>query len=98
MPALLRPFGDGGVFGMNALLPAPTEHIALATGVAGDVYVCHPFLVHAASWPHRGAAPRFVAQPPIALRHALHLDGDLGNLSPVARSVRIALERTELQS
>jgi hypothetical protein len=37
---------------------------ALATGPAGTVYLCHPFLVHAAQ-PHRGAAPRFLAQPPL---------------------------------
>jgi len=36
----------------------------LATGPAGTVYLCHPFLVHAAQ-PHRGTAPRFMAQPPL---------------------------------
>lgn len=37
---------------------------ALATGPAGTVYLCHPFLVHAAQ-PHRGKQPRFMAQPPL---------------------------------
>ena len=23
---------------------------------AGDVYLCHPFIVHTATWPHRGTA------------------------------------------
>lgn len=36
----------------------------LATGSAGTVYLCHPFLVHAAQ-PHRGTEPRFMAQPPL---------------------------------
>lgn len=36
----------------------------LATGAAGTVYLCHPFLVHAAQ-PHRGTRPRFMAQPPL---------------------------------
>lgn len=36
----------------------------LATGKAGTVYLCHPFLVHAAQ-PHRGTTPRFMAQPPL---------------------------------
>lgn len=36
----------------------------LATGAAGTVYLCHPFLVHAAQ-PHRGSQPRFMAQPPL---------------------------------
>ena len=34
-----------------------------AKGV-GTVYLCHPFLVHAAQ-PHRGTEPRFMAQPPL---------------------------------
>lgn len=38
--------------------------IALATGAAGTVYLCHPFLVHAAQ-AHRGTQPRFMAQPPL---------------------------------
>lgn len=36
----------------------------LATGPAGTVYLCHPFLVHSAQ-PHRGTRPRFMAQPPL---------------------------------
>ncbi|MDX8515647.1 phytanoyl-CoA dioxygenase family protein [Mesorhizobium captivum] len=36
----------------------------LATGPAGTVFLCHPFLVHAAQ-PNRGAQPRFLAQPPL---------------------------------
>ena len=39
-------------------------HEVLATGDAGTVYLCHPFLVHAAQ-PHHGLAPRFMAQPPL---------------------------------
>ena len=38
--------------------------VALATGEAGTVYLCHPFLVHAAQ-AHRGTEPRFMAQPPL---------------------------------
>ena len=83
---------DDGVFGLEAPLPEPTGRIALATGEAGDVYLCHPFLVHAASWPHRGTQPRFVAQPPISITGDLLLDGDIGGLSPVARAVRTALD------
>lgn len=36
--------------------------VALATGAAGTVYLCHPFIVHAAQ-PHRGETPRFMGQP-----------------------------------
>jgi hypothetical protein len=42
---------------------------ASATGPAGTVYLCHPFLVHAAQ-PHRGTRPRFMAQPPLLPRGA----------------------------
>lgn len=35
-----------------------------AIGEAGTVYLCHPFLVHAAQH-HRGTRPRFIAQPPL---------------------------------
>ena len=41
--------------------------VELATGEAGTVYLCHPFLVHAAQ-PHRGRQPRFMAQPPLLPR------------------------------
>jgi hypothetical protein len=39
--------------------------IAHATGAAGTVYLCHPFLVHAADQ-HRGTTPRVIAQPELA--------------------------------
>ena len=47
---------------------------------AGDVIVCHPFLVHAASWPHTGGHPRIMAQPGVALHDAFPL---VPPLSPV---------------
>ena len=45
---------------------ASTEHCeeVLATGSAGTVYLCHPFIVHSAQ-SHRGTRPRFMAQPPL---------------------------------
>lgn len=39
----------------------------LATGAAGTVYLCHPFLVHSAQ-PNRAGRPRFMAQPPLLPR------------------------------
>lgn len=41
--------------------------VDIATGRAGTVYLCHPFLVHAAQ-AHRGLHPRFMAQPPLLPR------------------------------
>jgi len=83
----LQPFGDEGTIGLAAPLPEPTGPISLVTGRAGDVFACHPFLVHAASWPHRGDAPRYLAQPPIGLDGELRTDRPLEALSPVARAI-----------
>ena len=62
----------------------------LATGDAGTVYLCHPFVVHAAQ-PHRGTRPRFMAQPPLLPAEPLMLKRDDGDYSPVERAIRRAL-------
>jgi len=57
--------------------------VVAATGEAGTVYLCHPFLVHAAQ-PHQGERPRFLAQPPL-----LPVDPDNrshGHLNPVEQA------------
>jgi hypothetical protein len=67
IPRLLEPFGDAGlsVIELAEKLDVTAKRaVALATGSAGTVYLCHPFLVHAAQ-PHHGATPRFLAQPPL---------------------------------
>jgi len=81
---VLAPAGDEGMpwvqaapLAAQASAERPT---ALATGRAGDVFICHPFLVHAASWPHAGRHPRIVAQPGVALHDAFPL---VPPLSPV---------------
>jgi hypothetical protein len=63
----------------------------LATGAAGTVYACHPFLVHAAQ-PHRGTRPRFMAQPPLLPAAPDGLDIDAGE-APVEQAIRVALGR-----
>ncbi len=72
---------------------AGTAHCqeVLATGEAGTVYLCHPFLVHAAQ-PHRGTRPRFIAQPPLLPREPLSLDRSDGAYSPVEIAIREALQ------
>ncbi|WGF89102.1 phytanoyl-CoA dioxygenase family protein [Marinivivus vitaminiproducens] len=60
--------------------------VALATGAAGTVFLCHPFLVHAAQ-PHGGQRPRFMAQPP--LKPKAEFDPALPP-SPVQTAVRQA--------
>ncbi|MEQ1771237.1 MAG: phytanoyl-CoA dioxygenase [Devosia sp.] len=80
----LRELGADG-FASTAHLPQ-----ALATGPAGTVYLCHPFLVHAAQ-PHRGTQPKFMAQPPLELPTPLVLDRPDGDYSPVEIAIRQAL-------
>jgi len=86
----LLPFGESGLtlgelaadgFASTASCPE-----ALATGRAGTVYLCHPFLVHAAQ-PHRGTQPRFMAQPPLLPRG--EFDPAMPP-SPVQRAIRQA--------
>lgn len=64
----LLPHGQAGLtlrqLSTNGYESTDDCEIALATGEAGTVYLCHPFVVHAAQQ-HRGSAPRFMAQPPL---------------------------------
>jgi hypothetical protein len=90
VPRALAPFGERGVFFGDVLRRLPRSTFARprvrATGRAGDVFLCHPFLVHRATWPHRGTGPRMVAQPAIATAEpfALRPGPDAG---PVERAI-----------
>ena len=66
----------------------------LATGKAGTVYLCHPFLVHSAQI-HRGTEPRFMAQPPLLPREPLCLDRPDGTYSPVEQAILRAIGKIE---
>lgn len=61
-----------------------------ATGKAGTVYLCHPFLVHA-SQPNRRGNPRFMAQPPLMPRVPFELARADGAYSPVEIAIRMGL-------
>lgn len=61
-----------------------------ATGDAGTVYLCHPFLVHAAQ-PHQGSEPRFMAQPSLELLQPFELDREDLAHSPAEIAIRLAL-------
>ncbi|GAA4588529.1 hypothetical protein BJY16_008592 [Actinoplanes octamycinicus] len=86
--AALATKGEAGMPGgdVAALLRPSTfcRTTAEATGSAGDVYLCHPFIVHTATWPHRGTEPRMMAQPAINAA-GFTLDGS--DPSPVARAI-----------
>jgi Phytanoyl-CoA dioxygenase (PhyH) len=62
----------------------------LATGEAGTVYLCHPFLVHGAQ-PHCGSEPRFMAQPPLGLKEPFQINRSDVDYSPAEQAIRIAL-------
>lgn len=65
---------------------------ALATGQAGDVVLCHQLMVHSASWPHRGRAPRLMAQPSVALLGEYRLPGlPIAPPTPVEQAILRAL-------
>jgi Phytanoyl-CoA dioxygenase (PhyH) len=93
VPRILRPAGDAGLTFLelaHRLDPSPRYPLALATGQAGDVYLCHPFLIHAAQR-HRGTTPRFMAQPPLYPAHPLEIERGASDYSPVERAIRRGL-------
>ncbi|MGN6418491.1 MAG: phytanoyl-CoA dioxygenase family protein [Pseudobacter sp.] len=94
---MLQPFGEAGLSFMEIAgrlgdLPARKEF--LATGKAGTVYLCHPFLVHAAQ-SHTGTAPRFLAQPPLLIRGDLNIyDENNGYVyTPIEQAIRLGLKQ-----
>ena len=88
---LLKPHGEQGlsILEMAAQFPLlPQREEITATGKAGTVYLCHPFLVHAAQ-PHKGQQPRFLAQPPLLLKSDLMQEREPGNFSPVEIAIQM---------
>jgi hypothetical protein len=87
VPRFLAPYGEAGTdsdadFWWPSTLCMTAAH---ATGKAGDVFLCHPFMVHTATWPHRGTGPRMIAQPAVNAPDGFVLDGS--DPSPVARAI-----------
>lgn len=90
----LAPAGEQGLtlrdLAADGFAASAHRPVVTATGDAGTVYLCHPFLVHAAQ-PHQGERPRFLAQPPL-----LPVDPDNrphGDLNPVEQATARALAR-----
>jgi hypothetical protein len=90
----LAPAGEAGLtlrdLAVNGFDETAHRLEVLATGEAGTVYLCHPFLVHAAQ-PHRGTRPRFMAQPPLLPAEPFVLTRGDGRYSPVEMAIREAL-------
>ncbi len=89
MPRILAAAGEDGMSGdesMSQVRPSVLcRTVVHATGRAGDVFLCHPFIVHTATWPHRGATPRMMAQPAVYVADGFAIDGS--DPSPVARAI-----------
>jgi hypothetical protein len=91
---LLKSSGEEGMSFMELaqkLDDLPARNEILATGEAGTVYLCHPFLVHAAQQ-HRGTQPRFLAQPPLVPREEFILERADGKYTPLEESLRLGLQ------
>lgn len=94
IPPLLASSGEDGLSMMELSNAAgrategmPEEN---ATGTAGTVFLCHPFLVHAGQ-SHRGVTPRFLAQPPLYPRVPFELTRSDGDYSLVEKAIRLEL-------
>ena len=102
VPPLLAPAGDAGMSMVEISRLAEQATAGLpettATGAAGTVYLCHPFLVHAGQR-HCGTAPRFLAQPPLVPKVRFELLRKDDNYSLVERAIRLGLgERSRFAS
>lgn len=91
---LLAPHEEAGLslgeLAANGFVESAHRPEVLATGKAGTVYLCHPFLVHSAQ-PHRGTIPKFMAQPPLLPNGDLVLDRSENGDSLVVQAIRLAL-------
>jgi hypothetical protein len=95
VPPQLREAGLSGMRSFDVATDTPEMEacpVASVTGAAGDVYLCHPFLVHTATWPHRGTTPRFMAQPALEPAQPFEYDRPSGQYFPVEVAGRIGLE------
>jgi hypothetical protein len=91
---VLAPAGDDGLTPAESGPPiveaSADRPVIEATGSAGDAYLCHPFLVHAASWPHRGTSPRIITQPGVSLLEPFALT-DRSTARPVEAAILAAI-------
>jgi hypothetical protein len=69
----------------------PKREEALATGKVGTVYLCHPFIVHAAQ-NHHGTTPKFMAQPPLLTKNDFNLNKPENELCPVEKAIMQGLK------
>ena len=86
---ILEPEGVKGLSFMELaqkLNSLPKLDEVLATGNAGTVYLCHPFIVHAAQ-DHHGRNPKFMAQPPLQPKNDFNINRPEDELCPVEKAI-----------
>lgn len=91
---ILSDKGDEGLSFMELagkLHTLPNCATVQATGKAGTIYLCHPFLAHSAQ-AHKGRSPKFMAQPPLLLRNELNITDTNPDVAPVAKAIQQALK------
>ena len=75
------------------------NHFVEATGQVGDVYLLHPYVLHAKSQNHLGI-PRLITNPPVHLREPMNFNRpDPADFSPVELAVLrgLGVERLDFQ-
>lgn len=91
---ILYPEGDRGLSFMSLaqkLDDLPKREEAIAIGKAGTVYLCHPFIVHAAQ-DIRGRVPKFMAQPALMTRNDFNIKKAINELCPIEKAILKGLE------
>ena len=86
---MLAPEGEKGISFIELaqrIDSLPERPVALATGKAGTVYLCHPFMVHAAQ-EHNGSSPKFMAQPALMTKNDFQLDQSVESSYPVVKAI-----------
>jgi hypothetical protein len=87
--SLLQNEGDTGLTFIELaqqLDQLPTRNEIAATGTAGTVYLCHPFVVHAAQ-DHRGKNPKFMAQPPLLSKTEFNIKLPYEQCCPIEKAI-----------
>lgn len=94
-PNILKDAGEAGLdfiqFAQKLKASTLERRTVFATGKPGTVYLCHPFLIHAAQ-PHHGITPRIMAQPPLIPSEPLNLSREDEDYSPVEVAIRMGLQ------
>lgn len=90
---ILEPAAEAGITFMELaakLSITANRDEVVATGKAGTVFLCHPFIVHAAQ-SHHGNNPRFMAQPPLLPATDFQIYSSNSGYSPVEAAIRKGL-------